>query len=415
MPNRVEMISALNYGTVKAGQGNQVYLMLKLVGNNVEQEKRVPLNISFVVDRSGSMSGQKITYTRQALGLCLNSLDSQDIQSMVLFDDEVEVLMDSGPVVNKDLAKQLVKQIMARGSTNLSGGLLKGAKMVENNLANDKVNRVIMLTDGQANQGIKDHKGLVKLATKIANMGIGLSCIGIGDDFQEDLLTDMAEAGRGNFYYIDNPDHIPKIFEQELNGLLQVVGQELQIELDLGYKVQIPVVYGYQPAVKKDGLVFSLPDIYAGEEKIIMLQIDLPALDTGLHRVMSIRLRYLDAELQEEIDLIIPIDIQVGEETEMLQETANSEVENNLYLFRISEAQKRAIDLADQGDFEEAREMLSQFFDDCPPIMDEAVSAAVNELKGNYDFLQVSAYSRSARKDMQYSSYLTSKNRRRNQ
>ncbi len=411
MPNKIELVTALDRGKIQAGQVNQVYLMLKIKGSILEQKNRVPLNISFVVDRSGSMEGKKIEYTRQALGVCLSSLESKDTQSMVIFDNEVEILMPPGPVVNKDLAKQIVKQITARGSTNLSGGLLKGAKLVEENLASDKVNRAIILTDGQANEGISDHKGLINLASKIAKKGIGLTCIGVGDDFEEDLLTAMAEAGRGNFYYIENPDNIPSIFEQELQGLLHVVGQEVQIQVNLEDKLHVPTVYGYEPVSKAGGILFSLPDLYSGEEKVLMLELLIPSLDSGWHRLINISLKYLDAEQQEEINLSVPIDIWVGKEAEVLQETPDPEVEKNLCLFRISEAQKRAIELADADNFEGAREVLNQFFDECPPIMDDLVLDAVNELKVNYDAMKASAYDRKTRKDMQYSSYLTSKNR----
>lgn len=284
---------------------------------------------------------------------------------------------------------------------------------MEENLASDKVNRVIILTDGQANEGIRNHKGFMKLAGKIAKKGIGLTCIGVGDDFAEDLLTAMAEAGRGNFYYIENPDNIPSIFEQELQGLLHVVGQEVQLEINLEDKLQVPMVYGYEPVLKAGGLFFSLPDLYSGEEKVLLIEIEVLALDSGWHRLMNLSLKYFDAEQQEEIDLAIPIDIWVGEEAEVVQETPDPEVEKTLNLFRISEAQKRAIKLADSGDFEGAREVLNQFFDECSPIMDDVVLGAVNELKVNYDAMSASAYDRKTRKDMQYSSYLTTKNRRR--
>jgi Ca-activated chloride channel family protein len=412
MSNSVEFLTVLDRGKVQVGQVNQVYLMLTLKGNSLELQNRVPLNISFVVDCSGSMSGEKMEHTRQALGICLSSLESQDLQSMVVFDHEVEVLMPAGPVANKDLAKQLVKRIEARGSTNLSGGLLQGVKLVEENLAADKVNRVIMLTDGRANEGISDYAGLVKIAGKIAKKGMGLSCIGVGDDFDEDLLTAMAEAGRGNFYYIDNPDNIPAIFAEELQGLLQVVGQGLQLEIKLEEGLYVPTVYGYEPTSQPGGLTFSLPDLYSGEEKLLMLELEIPPLDKGWHRLMHLRLNYLDGEQQEDIELTVPIDIWVGEEADLSEQSPDPEVEKNLRLFQISEVQKRAIELADENHFEQAQEVLQQFLDNCPTAMDDELMKSVNELKSNYDAMSSATYDRKTRKDMQYSSYQTSKNRR---
>ncbi len=129
-------------------------------------------------------------------------------------------MLPPGPVLNKDLATALVNRIDARGMTNLSGGLMTGHSLVASQQFTKKVNCIIMMTDGLANQGITDNEGLVNLAAKIAGSGQSLTCIGVGDDFNEDLLTAMAEAGRGNFYYVENPDQIPAIFAKELEGLL---------------------------------------------------------------------------------------------------------------------------------------------------------------------------------------------------
>lgn len=413
MGNKVELSAALNLSRVAAGQGNLVYLLIKIKGEQLEKADRLPLNLSFVMDRSGSMGGGKIEHTRQALALCINSLDQRDIQSLVIFDNEVEVLITPQAVANKDLAKKIIQGIEARGTTNFSGGLLKGAKLVEQSLQEGRVNRIITLTDGLANEGIQDVKGLTELAANIAKRGMALTCIGVGDDFNEDLLTAMAEAGRGNFYYIDNPDRIPAIFQEELEGLLQVIGQGMEMTIKLD-NASLQAVYGYQPVTAENGLVFSLPDLYSGEEKILMLELKVQGLSSGFHRIADIWLSYLDAEECREQTVDIPVDIWAGQAEEIVGEEPDVEVESQARRFKVASVQQQAINLADAGDFDQARSLIMNTistFSACA-VGDEVLADSLRELEQNSSVMEEASFNASVRKNMQYSSHEKIKSRR---
>jgi Ca-activated chloride channel family protein len=416
MKNKVELAAALNRGKLLAGVDNLFYLLITIKGSQEEkQQERAPLNLSFVVDRSGSMSGSKIEHTKQALSLCVNHLDEQDIQSLVIFDHEVEVLIPPQVLSNKDIAKQAINRIQARGSTNLSGGLIKGSKLVNKHIDKGRVNRIITLTDGQANEGIEDPQGLIELAGSFAQKGMALSCIGVGDDFNEDLLTAMAEAGKGNFYYIENSDQIPAIFQEELQGLLQVIGQDVELFIDIP-NCSVQTVYGYQPNSRPEGLGFSLPDLFSGEEKVLMLGLKVPAMANGVYRVADIKLRYMDVgELQEQC-LDLQVDVAVGDINDINKEQENPTVQTHMRRFKISEAQKQAIELADAGDYDLARELISAVINNYKEfaVTDEILAEGLQDLEQNVSVMAENLYSASARKNMQYSSHARSKARRKN-
>jgi Ca-activated chloride channel family protein len=285
----IEVLAQMNRANLEPNKESIVYLMLKVTSKADENYDRPGLNLGMVVDRSGSMGGLKMEYTRKALSFCIRHLDVRDILSVVSFDDRVEVVLPPGPVMNKDLATAMVERIDARGMTNLSSGLMTGHSLVSSQQLAKKINRIIMMTDGLANEGITDSEGLVNLAARIAGSGQSLTCIGVGDDFNEDLLIAMAEAGRGNFYYVENPDQIPGIFAKELEGLLQVVAQNLSLRLSPTNGVRFSKLFGYEPVIDDNGdLAITLPDLYAAEEKILLLEMVVPPLAEGIHTLLDI-------------------------------------------------------------------------------------------------------------------------------
>ncbi len=236
------------------------------------ESKRLPLNISLVLDRSGSMSGDKIEYVRRAASFVVDNLQPEDVLSIVSYDDNVEVEFPSSQVLNKELIKNKIRNLTDRGSTNLSGGMLEGFKQVKSTYKSGYVNRVLLLSDGLANAGVTDPALLRNMVTeKVRTEGISLSTFGVGADFNEDLMTSLAENGSGNYYFIESPDKIPAIFDQELKGLLSVVAQNMDLELVLPEGVQIDKVFGYPYKVEKGVLKIDFRDIFSEDTKGVLV------------------------------------------------------------------------------------------------------------------------------------------------
>jgi Ca-activated chloride channel homolog len=259
---------------LKNDPGN-LFLYVDLKGQELlNQKKRAPLNISIVIDRSGSMSGDKIKYARQAAMFVVDQLGSDDYVSVVQYDNSVEVVSASATVQNKEILKSKIEKIFDRGSTNMTGGMLKGYDEVLSTKKEGYVNRVLLMTDGLANVGITDSAQICKIAEKkCKENGIGISTFGIGADYNENLLTAIAETGCGSYYYIDSPDKIPGIFAKELEGLLSVVAQNLSVDIAFPNEfLKCEKVYGYPFTIKDNKVNIQFNDLYSKEEKAVVIQ-----------------------------------------------------------------------------------------------------------------------------------------------
>ncbi|MCE1166157.1 MAG: VWA domain-containing protein [Bacteroidetes bacterium] len=210
----------------------QVYLNVELKADKVEVSKeKTPLNIAIVIDRSGSMDEKnKLTYVKKAVENIIDNLDEGDYVSIVAYNDEVSVLQKTTQVESRYNLKEKVNGLKAAGFTNLSGGMFEGFDQVSKSFKRGYVNRVLLLSDGLANRGITDR---FKLADKVRELnrdeGIVISTFGVGNDFNEDLMTDIAEYGKGNYYYIKDAEQIPDIFAHELSGVRTLVAQNTKV------------------------------------------------------------------------------------------------------------------------------------------------------------------------------------------
>ena len=220
---------------LSGGNAKEVYLYVQLNAQEVVRtDKRIPLNLCLVIDRSGSMDGDKMTYAKKAADFVINQLDQDDILSIVQYDNIIEVIHAAEKLKNKEVIHQKVATIKARNMTNLSGGMMEGYNQVRKLKAQEQVNRVLLLSDGLANEGITDPEQLNLIAKKVFETdAIGLSTFGVGADYNEKLMTNLSENGGGNYYFIDSPDKIPTIFAEELTGLLTVLAQNARLSIPI--------------------------------------------------------------------------------------------------------------------------------------------------------------------------------------
>ena len=355
----------LEYDVLSMSREHHLYLLARIKsGTTPATQHRRPLNLSVVLDRSGSMAGPKLERVKEATMFLIQHLTAEDRFSLVTYDQRVTVNISPRAAVQKDRIKQLIEAIKSGGQTNLSGGWLQGAQLVQEGSAEGQSNRVLLLTDGQANEGVTDPKRLAMMAKQKRDEGVTTTTIGVGMDFNEDLLTQMAVEGGGAFYFIDNPDQTPAIFEAELEGLSSVVGQNMMITVTRLPPVHTVSQLNAYPTETHDTVtVFRLGDLYTDETKILLLKLHIPALESlGTLEVARLRFDFdeLGAEQIAHRTTEFPITINAVPEDEANKQQPNQEVVTTALLLGASQARTEAIRQADQGKYKEAKQTLDE-------------------------------------------------------
>jgi len=330
---------------------------------DVPNPQRRPLNVALVLDRSGSMAGAPLRYAQQAAANFVDRLTPEDRLSIVVYDDHVDTLLEAQLVTDKEAIKRVISGIRAGGLTNLSGGWLRGCELVAGHLRDEQVNRVLLLTDGQANAGITQPKVLISTAAKKAEEGISTTTLGFGEHFEEDLLIGMARAAGGNFYFIQSPDDAADVFGAELDSLKAVAAQNLTVTLAPANGVQIEDVLSLaRTESQTDGrLLVQLGDVYENEDKLLGLQLGLPALPPGSHALLTVNYRadVIRNEAVETVSGDYTVHVTAGS-IEAVAAATDSRVTLDLALLRIGRDKEQAVDLADTGQHAEAEALLRQ-------------------------------------------------------
>ena len=222
----------LDYNKVLANQENEVHLVTRIDAPELQSDERKPVAFAICLDRSGSMAMErKFDYALEACVGVVKNLRPDDLFSLVTFDSEVEVVLPLVKMEDKEQVCEIIRNLSTRGMTYLSGGW-EQAKEQLIKAEPGMLKRMLLLTDGMANRGITDHRELITLVGDgLRDHGIRTSCLGFGDHYQEDLLSDMATHSTGNFYDVDSKEKLPTVFAAELEGALRISVENLRVRI----------------------------------------------------------------------------------------------------------------------------------------------------------------------------------------
>ena len=239
---------------------------------------RPPVNLAFVLDRSGSMSGGKLRVAARAVEEGIGRLQPTDRFSIVWFDSDIDVLV-AGTLATGDARRAAIERLRSvgpGGSTNLSGGWLAGCEQVATAPIESGVNRVLLLTDGQANLGMTDPAELAHHAAQLRLRGVSTTTFGVGDDFQEALLQGMAQAGGGHFHDIADAAAIADHLSSEIGESLEVVARDVELRLTLPDGVRVESLGAFPAMAAEGGTVIALGDLVSGQSVEVPLRLSFP-------------------------------------------------------------------------------------------------------------------------------------------
>lgn len=235
---------------------------------------RSPLTLALVLDRSGSMAGQPLNEAKRCAGFVIDRLEARDVAALVIYDDEIDVLVPARPAGNKASFHQALAKIESGGMTNLHGGWLAGAEQVAPMVQPDRITRVLLLSDGQANEGVTNLEEIARQCKELARTGVTTSTYGLGRDFNDDLMVAMARAGLGNSYYGETAEDLMDPFAEEFDLLSALCAKDLRLRVEAGAEIGVTVANRF--AQHEDG-TWRLPDLAYGGESWALLRLTVPA------------------------------------------------------------------------------------------------------------------------------------------
>ena len=395
-----------------------VHAMLQLRAPDAPASaERMPLSLAVVIDRSGSMNGGRLESAKACVRHLAQRLAPTDELAVVVYDDEVNVIVPLGPV-NASAVRAAIDGVYPGGSTNLSGGWLKGMEILRD-AAPDRLRRVLLLTDGRANVGITEPGVLTNITREASVQGISTTTIGFGADFDEHLLTSMSDAGGGGAHFAATPDAGPGIFAGEFEGLVSVVAQNVSVEVRLAPEVAVLGVLNEYPMVWLDRAVqIELGDAYGGEERAVIFQMQIPALASlGPAKVADVVLRYVSVGEQVAAhDVTVPLTVNVGSAEDAAAAGVDHEVLDEVLILQAAKARDEARKRFDEGDFEGGHNALRT----TSAVLRRAKSGPrAKELQAEADLLDSlvtdvdhSTYSPLSAKQMHYDSNIRRRSRR---
>lgn len=325
------------------------------------ESERPPVNLALVLDRSGSMSGSKIEQAREALVQALRRLSPRDIVSVVIYDHEVETLLPAQSAQFTEAVEARVRGIDARGNTALFGAVSQGAAEIRKNLDGRYIHRVILLSDGIANVGPSSPSDLARLGAALLKEGISVSTIGLGTDYNEDLMTQLARNSDGNHYFVESDVDLPRIFAAELGDVLSVVARKVVIEVECPPDVRPIRIIGREGEIRGQRVEIGMNQLYGGQAKYALIEVAVPSTKADEVRELALaRCRYENAITSRPEKSEGRAQARFSQDLDAVRESVNRKVQEEFNDNVMAAARDEALTLYNEGKREEAAQRLRQ-------------------------------------------------------
>jgi Ca-activated chloride channel family protein len=313
--------------------------------------------MSLVIDRSGSMMGDKLTNAKAAAHDLVDSLSAHDQLSIVSYGQEVSRVAEPTTVTdeNRPRLHDAIDSISAEGGTFLSGGYELGRDLALASRGPNTINRVVLLSDGLANEGVTEPHELASIASAGLERGVSLTTMGVGVDYGEELMEAIATAGAGNYYFIAEDRQIGQIMADELAGLKSSVARQTRLTFVLPPGVQLVDVHGFDYRQRGDEVTVDLDAFFGGQQKDLLMDLDVALDAVGTQDLLETRLRYVDVTTDQEVEARTHASATVGHEVR-----PNVAIMTRVQQIRTADAFSHAMRIYDSGNRFDAADLLEQ-------------------------------------------------------
>jgi len=377
-----------------------------------QKHRRTPLNLAVVLDKSGSMTGAKLEKTKQAALQLLDRLAPNDVFSLVIFSDEARVMVSAQKVEDKEALREKIESIEAGGSTALYAGVKAGARQIQEYFSSKRINRVILLSDGLANVGPSSTSDLRRLGRELAEQGISVTTIGVGDDYNEDLMAGLAEASDANYYYVQDTEKLPEIFAKELGEMLTVAAREIRIEITCPDGVEPIGFIGRSEKFEDRRATVNLSQFTLGQGRYLFLRCRVTRPEPEVARVKVSYTDELDNGSEQSTSGVVKI--RYTDDQAAADRSVNAAVNAEKVLVLTAVAKDEAIVQADGGNYRLAAQTLAgqkaalgALYANAPAPAQSQIRLELQNLDDFTNRLDQGQYDSAVRKTLQSQSYNT--------
>lgn len=360
MAGQVHLDVSMANPQLLAKKKQNTFMKVGLTGFKIPKKAgRAPVNVAIVLDKSGSMTGQKIAKAKEAAIAAICRLNKNDIVSIVTYESTVQVVVPATKLTDKKSVIAKIRQIQASGSTALFAGVSKGAAEIRKFFDKNRVNRIILLSDGLANVGPKSPSELGKLGASLMKEGISVTTMGLGLGYNEDLMAQLALKSGGNHSFIEDAGNLVALFNHEFDDVLSVVAQEVVVDMRLAKGVRPVKTMNVDSEINGQQVIVRFNQLYSEQERYLLLELEVPAGNVGdIRSIATVKVSYANLHTKNTDRLSSTVQVRFTKSAAAVEKNANTKVKVACVLQIANGKNKLAVTLRDQGKIKEAQEVL---------------------------------------------------------
>jgi len=350
---------ALDHATLLAGERQTAYLRVALLGESLAGASyRAPLNMALVIDSSGSMAGHKIAQAKAAAIAAVNVLRPDDIVSVISYDTTVSVLVPATKVSDRAQVIRGIQRLRADGSTALFAGTVKGAAEVRKFLSRERLNRVVLLSDGIANVGPSSPADLAELGARLREEGIGVTTVGLGVDYNEDLMVGLAQASGAPFTFVESERDLDRLFTTGLGWLQSVVATDVRVTIRFADGFRPLRCFGRTTEILGTTVRVPLAQLYGGGTEEVLCAFETPPIPESSQAVADVEVAYHWLPSNEDRGARAAASAEFSSSRDAVEHSADPTVQVSVVQRLADEEAIAAMRLRDEGRLDDARRQL---------------------------------------------------------
>lgn len=320
---------------------------------------RGPVNMVLVLDRSGSMQGDKIENVKRAALAVVDRMSSRDVISVVAYDTREEVLIPAMPVRDKETLRRKILGLRADGSTALFAGVSKGLAQARLYRGGGRATRLVLLSDGQANVGPSSPSELAALGRSAAKEGIPVTTVGLGLGYNEDLMQRLAQASDGNHDFAAEPTDLVRIFDREFGDAQDVVANDIVVKFHCPDNVRLIRVIDQDAEISGQNLTMRWNQLAGGQKRYILVEVELPAGTEGSRvNLGSAKATMKDRNTGAANELSGAAEVGYTRNREVAYASVDRKAKASMVRALANENERKAVELRDAGNKPAAQAML---------------------------------------------------------